>query len=412
MSPAPRPLPTLRKVLASLHFRVTLFAVAVAGITVLLTGIATVVATSRNNLQLVAQAASYTVAPAVVFRDAQAARDSIKPFTLDNVAEIRVTTADGRTLTAWHCPTAGRLSPASLIAALFFARPTTAPIKLDDRVVGQVAVSGSARDIAGYIGSGALGALICLVLTAIAARQFAYRLQRRVIEPLSAIADVAHAVRADRAFERRVPPSTIAEIDGLSGDFNALLAELDDWHHQLRSENERLNHTATHDALTGLANRVQFEQRLATTLVQARSGGMAFALLYLDGNGFKTINDRHGHRAGDLVLIEIAARLRRCLRAGDLAARLGGDEFGLLLAPPSGPGAVARVREAVDAVMSVAVPLPNGDLITVGLSMGSAIYPVDGHDTVALLAAADADMYTRKHRSHRPFSLRSRGRKQ
>jgi len=334
MSRKSRPLPTLRQVLAGVHFRVTLFAVAMAGITVLLTGVATIVATSRNNLQLVAQSASYTVAPAVIFGDRHAAREGLIPFARDGVAAIRVTSNDGHLLASWQRPASPHFSIARPIAALFFAAPITAPVKLGDRVVGQVAVSGDARDIAGYIGSGAAGALACLIITAIAARLLAQRLQSSVIEPLAAIAEVAHAVSADRAFERRAPPSTIAEIDALSGDFNSLLAELDDWHRQLRRENEQLSHSAAHDALTGLPNRAHFEQRLAGMLVQAGASNQSFALLYLDGNEFKAINDRYGHRAGDAVLVEVAERLRQCLRAGDLAARLGGDEFGLLLAAP------------------------------------------------------------------------------
>lgn len=391
-------LPSLRLVLTRVHFRVTLFAVAVAGITVMLTGIATVVATSRNNLRLIAQSASYTVAPAVIFRDADAAREGIAPFATNGVAAIRVIASDGAVLTEWHRPGSNRLSIAPPIAALFFAQPAEAPVTFGDRMVGRVLVSGDATDIAGYIGSGLIGALACLVLTAIATRLLAKRLQRSVVEPLSAIAELAHTVRTERAFERRAPASTIAEIDTLSGDFNALLAELDAWDRQLRSENARLSHSAAHDALTGLHNRAHFEQELASAIVQARSARRSFALLYLDGDGFKVVNDRYGHGAGDAVLAEVAARLRGILRGGDLAARLGGDEFAILLAPPAGALAVARVRQAIEAAMIAPFRLPSGVALSIGLSVGAAVYPRDGEDTNTLIASADADMYADKHR--------------
>jgi len=322
-------LPTLRRVLAGVHFRVTLFAVAMAGITVMTTGIATMLAVSRDNLRLVAQSVSYTVAPAVIFHDAQAAREGLAPLAANGVAEIRVTLPDGRVFARWQRPAQDRSLLGRPIAALFLSKPATAPVSMGDSVVARVAVTGDARDIAGYIESGILGALACLIATAIATGLLTRRLQRSVIDPLSAIAEVTHAVRTERAFERRAPPSTIAEIDTLSGDLNGLLAELDAWEQQLRSENERLSHSAAHDALTGLPNRRQFEQRLTSLLTQARANGQSFALLYIDGNNFKAINDRYGHRAGDAVLIEIAARLRRCLRSGDVAARLGGEQHHL-----------------------------------------------------------------------------------
>lgn len=402
MSSADRALPTLRQVLSRVHFRVTLFAVAVAGVTVLMTGIATVVAAAQNNLRLVADSASYTVAPALVFGDAEAARDSIAPLAAANgVAEIRVLTVDGRELAMWRRPGETSFSLASPLAALFFADPIRAPIQHQGRTIGQVVVSGDARDIAGYVGSGILGALACLVVTAVGAHYLARSLQHSVIGPLDAIAAVAHGVRAERTFSRRAPPAPIAEIDALSSDFNALLAELDDWHHHLRRENEQLSHRAAHDDLTGLPNRASFTRFLSSALVQARKDRQSFALLYLDGDGFKAVNDRYGHGAGDAVLVEIAVRLRDCLRAGDIAARLGGDEFGLLLAAPAGRDAIARIQACLKERMDDPIHLPTGDAVHIGLSVGSAVFPDDGRDATALVNAADAEMYAAKQKAAR-----------
>ena len=193
----------------------------------------------------------------------------------------------------------------------------------------------------------------------------------------------------------------IAEIEALGGDFNSLLAELDDWHHHLRRENERLSHRAAHDDLTGLPNRASFEQCLSSALVQARQDGQPFALLYLDGDGFKAVNDRFGHAAGDAVLVEIAIRLKACLRAGDIAARLGGDEFGLLLAAPAGRDAIARVQLCLSERMGYPIRLPSGDKVRVGLSVGSAVFPEDGNDAAALVNVADSEMYAAKQRAER-----------
>ena len=163
-----------------------------------------------------------------------------------------------------------------------------------------------------------------------------------------------------------------------------MLAELEQWHRSLRSENETLSHRATHDALTGLPNRARFDQQLAVMLEQARRDESSFAILYADGNDFKAINDVHGHAAGDAVLAEIGRRLRAGLRTHDLAARLGGDEFAILLAAPSGAEAVARVRDAIRAQMAMPITLPDGTDIKTSLTVGAAIFPPDGTDVAAL----------------------------
>ncbi|QNQ10489.1 diguanylate cyclase domain-containing protein [Sphingomonas alpina] len=398
--PAPsKPLPTLRQVLTRVHFRVTLFAVGIAGLTVLLTGFTAVGLYAKQNLKLIAQTASYSVAPAIIFNDAEAAQRSIAPLTTtDGIAEITVSTGGGRVLAQWKSPTgpAPFLSLNRIVETLYFTDPTVAPVVHEGATIGEVRVRGQTGIIAGYIEAGLLGTLACLVVTAVATFLLALHLQGAVIAPLRAIAAVAHAVRVDRAFDRRAPKATILEVDTLRDDFNALLAELEQWQHRLRYENETLSHRATHDALTGLPNRALFDQQLAAMLDQANREGASFAVLYADGDGFKQINDRFGHAAGDVVLAEIGVRLRASLSTHDLAARLGGDEFALLLASPSDLEAVMRVRESITAAMIVPIDLPSGERISVSLSIGAAVYPQDGADVAALVHHADSEMFVAK----------------
>ena len=395
---AGKPLPTLRQVLSRTHFRVTLFAVGIAGLTVLLTGFATVGLYARQNLTLIAQTASYSVAPAIVFQDDDAVMRSIAPLTkMDSVAEIEVL-ADDRTLAHWTSPDRPPVVPwlTNAVGSLFFGTPTIAEVTHNGEVVGEVRVRGQAGIIAGYIYTGLLGTFACMFITAVAAFFLARHLQEAVIAPMRAIAAVAHSVRVDRAFDRRAPKATIYEVDVLRDDFNALLAELEEWQHRLRYENEALSHRASHDALTGLPNRVLFDQQHTAMLEQARRDGTMVAVLYADGNQFKQINDRFGHAAGDVVLVEIGARLRTGLRPRDLAARLGGDEFAILLAPPSGPDAVMRIRDAINTAMEAPIELPSGEFVTASLSIGAAIYPRDGNDVAALLHHADSEMFAAK----------------
>ncbi|MFA6113883.1 MAG: diguanylate cyclase [Sphingomonas sp.] len=400
MSAAPRQLPTLRAVLARVHFRVTLFAVGMAGLTVLLAGFATIAGYAQQNLHLIAQSASYTVAPAVIFDDPDAARDSIAPLAAANgVAEITVVASrGGRELVRLGHGREERdmLGIDGLTERLVFPTIVTAPVVHRGVTIGEVRVRGDPTVVAGYIRSGLAGALACLVITAIATHFLASRLQQSVIGPLREIAAVAHSVREERSFGRRAPPAEIAEIDALGDDFNALLGELDKWHAHLRREHEELSHQARHDTLTDLPNRADFEHRLAVSLEQGLSDGEPFAILYLDGDGFKAVNDRYGHAAGDHVLVEIAARLKASVRAQDIAARLGGDEFAVLLPAPSGREAVTRICDSLAQRMAEPIALSSGEALVLGLSVGAAVFPEDGRDATALLEAADAGMYASK----------------
>ena len=158
-----------------------------------------------------------------------------------------------------------------------------------------------------------------------------------------------------------------------------------------------LGRLALIDPLTGLANRRHMDEALSV-LLAPESGG-PFALLVLDLVDFKSINDAYGHAAGDDVLRIVAERLRACVRGGDLVARLGGDEFVAVL-----PGVASRsiVRAIVDTIHArVEQPLFVGDVeLTVGVSVGHALAPVDGCTVLELMRAADGGMYDEKARQH------------
>ena len=165
--------------------------------------------------------------------------------------------------------------------------------------------------------------------------------------------------------------------------------------HALQESVELLRHRANHDALTGLPNRLMFEARLKETVSNADRHGRPFAVLFLDLDGFKAINDDLGHEGGDVVLIEIARRLRRSLRAGDFLARIHGDEFVLLLPEMSAPneagGVAEKLLEIVRAPLEVAATK-----VRVHASIGVGMYPTDGATARAVLRAADAAMYSAK----------------
>jgi diguanylate cyclase len=164
-----------------------------------------------------------------------------------------------------------------------------------------------------------------------------------------------------------------------------------------RDGERRARHQAEHDALTALPNRTCFQSRLDDALVPVDQAPPGLAVLFLDLDGFKPINDRHGHAAGDEILRIVAKRLSRCVRAEDLVCRLGGDEFACLLADPMGREQLSQL--AAKLFDAVSAPLQVGVLqLTVRPSIGIAICPHDGDTAEALLKRADSAMYRAKRR--------------
>ncbi|HXR25521.1 MAG TPA: diguanylate cyclase, partial [Candidatus Binataceae bacterium] len=164
----------------------------------------------------------------------------------------------------------------------------------------------------------------------------------------------------------------------------------------------RLQRLAFEDALTGLANRVFLQDRIEQAIATARRGAGTFAVLLIDLDRFKPINDIHGHATGDLVLHEVARRLQTATRAVDTVGRLGGDEFVVLLGGDGGRDeaqlVVKRIMQAVTAPLAV-----HG--LRLGVSVGIAIYPDDGSNAQQLLARADGAMYDAKDRGGNRYAF-------
>jgi diguanylate cyclase (GGDEF)-like protein len=159
----------------------------------------------------------------------------------------------------------------------------------------------------------------------------------------------------------------------------------------------RLVHLSRHDPLTGVGNRAALRDRIETALARGRRHAVAFAVLFIDLDRFKAINDTLGHDAGDLVLIEIAARIGQCVRATDLVARLGGDEFAVLLDDLEPGDQPLDVGRRILCGIERPIALPGGEIVVTG-SIGMACYPEVSGTADDLLKAADSAMYLAKRR--------------
>lgn len=171
-----------------------------------------------------------------------------------------------------------------------------------------------------------------------------------------------------------------------------------------RRVEEMFRHQASHDPLTGLPNRILFEDRLSLALAQAHRRGEILAVAFLDLDRFKTINDTLGHTVGDELLQSVAQRLVGCLRQGDTIARWGGDEFTLLLPQIHCPEEAAKLAQQV--LKCFKTPFRIGEReLHITTSIGIALAPYDGEDTATLLKNADATMYRAKQQGKDNFQL-------
>lgn len=165
---------------------------------------------------------------------------------------------------------------------------------------------------------------------------------------------------------------------------------------RMRQAPSQLHYMAHHDSLTGLPNRATLHVRLRHSIKRAVRLGERCAVLFLDLDGFKRVNDSKGHAAGDELLRQVAARLKSHTRDTDILARLGGDEFVLVMEDPLHRGDAARMAESLMASLSAPFTSPCGEEVKIGASVGISLCPEDGAEADALLYGADRALYEAK----------------
>lgn len=253
------------------------------------------------------------------------------------------------------------------------------------------------------------------------------RMQHIITAPLLRLSAIARRISTERNYSLRVQGIGKDELGILIHDFNAMLDEIKMRDEQLENHKEeleervtqrtneleqanrqlaaskeeaesvakRMEYHAHHDDLTGLPNRVLLNDRLNTELSHARRNQSMLALLFLDLDRFKLINDSLGHATGDQLLRIVSRRLSSCLRDGDTVARLGGDEFMVLLPQISSSPDAGRIGNKIIAALTEPCSC-NGHDLHITTSVGISIYPYDGTDAETLVKHADISMYRAK----------------
>lgn len=226
------------------------------------------------------------------------------------------------------------------------------------------------------------------------------RIHRGIIQPLRAITEALTKLAAGNR-EIEVPElSRNDEIGQMANAFDVFRANalaLETAHEATRAAQEQAQALARHDALTGLPNRRVFSAELETAIVRAQHGVALCSVLMIDLDRFKPVNDLQGHAVGDLVLCEIARRLKDAVRKNDIVARLGGDEFAIIAEVEANAYPESAIRLATRVLTAVREPILVADArIEVGASIGIATCPADGSDAEGLLRASDIAMYRAK----------------
>ena len=173
---------------------------------------------------------------------------------------------------------------------------------------------------------------------------------------------------------------------------------------EIKRLQDRMDNLAHHDQLTGLPNRTLFYDRLKHAQALAKRREKGFALFYMDLDGFKAVNDTHGHELGDHLLKAVGQRLTECVRESDTVARIGGDEFTVLLPDLQGQDTAAGIALLV--IEALTRPFQLGEVsCTIGVSIGIAFYPQDGEESDRIISCADAAMYRVKNAGRNNFAF-------
>jgi diguanylate cyclase len=376
---------------------------------------AELVQSSEATAQVIAQ----NSASAVLFRDNKAANDVIKALSSDgDVLSATIFLPGGELFVAYDRQQTAFRNSHQAVPVLLKTGPDSlhgmrsefdgphldvvVPIVAQDSRVGTllltVDLAATYQRLAIFFGVFLLAAVASIVV----AGWLLARLLPAVIGPIRQLVSAMHAVSAESDYSQRAIATSGDEIGKIGKSFNLMIEQIQRRDEALSNElgvrkkaEIQLDRIAHYDTVTGLPNRRFFTRHAENLAAFGGTSRPSQALMFIDLDNFKYVNDNFGHTAGDLLLAAVATRLRSALRANDLVARLGGDEFAVLIAEPPSLNAVTLLAEKMLAALVQPIHC-EGREFAVGASIGIAMMPEHAHEFDLLLSCADAAMYRAK----------------
>ena len=254
--------------------------------------------------------------------------------------------------------------------------------------------------------------MILMVFTFAISLILSLLLRRRFLNPILYLAQTANKITTSHDYSLRAKQLSQDEVGQLTSCFNAMLYNIEQRENSLENQvrlrtnelenaNIQLQQYAYQDGLTDLPNRRYFYEKLQS-LVSIK--GMKFALIFIDLDGFKEVNDSLGHDYGDLLLHQVATRLQSCITTKDTVARLGGDEFTLILEGVNSPDEASKIAEAVKSSLMQSIKVKK-ETVYVTASIGLTFFPADGLTVEELVRRADQAMYLSKNKGRNRYEF-------
>ena len=275
---------------------------------------------------------------------------------------------------------------------------TSEGVMITDRDGCIVAINRSFSAITGYRESEALGQTPALLRSDRHEEDFYQQMWRRLKEQGAWTGEIWNRRKSGEVYPEWLNINAVTDADGEVSHYVGVFSDISD----IKNSQARLEHLAHHDPLTDLPNRLLFHARIVHALERARRHAGHVAVMFIDLDRFKNINDSYGHPFGDTLLSAVARRIAGCVREEDTVARIGGDEFAVLLDDVPSSSEAIRVVEKLMEAFSGATPCGDRELF-VTVSVGVSLFPQDGDDARELLRNADTAMYRAKEEGRNTY---------
>ena len=415
----------IRKKILTANVLTCTLALVLAGVTFLGIEALSVRSMLERDLATQAEVVAKNCSAALAFNDSTSAEETLHSLkSKSNIINAYILTRNNQVLAAYDnektsaaqvaLPDLGQtkgesivgrvISEATLAELLNSHEGVRQAVIVDGELLGSVVLFSDLSPLHQRLGEYTRNVFLVMLLATGVAYIFSTRLAERISRPIRDLADTMLKVSAAKDYALRAEKTGNDEVGTLIDQFNSMLAQIGERDQLLQQRGEILEQMAHHDALTGLPNRLLIVDRLGQAITHAAASGEKVAVIFIDLDHFKDINDSLGHRVGDLLLKEVGSRLRESIRGSDNVGRLGGDEFVIFLSENKAiENVVIMIQRLVD---GFAKPfLLERTEVFVTASLGVTFFPMDGETVEDLLKNADTAMYSVKARGKNHYQF-------